>query len=51
MGFEVMHYRTDVVTSRRMNAILDDFKTDDGTSKLLCVRDASLECKKDVPVF
>lgn len=52
MGFEVMHYRTvgskhDVVTSKRMNAILDDFKTDDGTSKLLCVRDASLECKKD----
>eukprot|EP00903_Cladosiphon_okamuranus_P017788 g16373.t1 len=52
MGFEVMHYKTvgsknDVVTSRRMNATMDSFKADDGASKLLCVRDASTQCKKD----
>lgn len=52
MGFEVMHYKTvgsknDVVTAKRMNAIMDCFKADDGASKLLCVRDASTECKKD----
>lgn len=52
MGFEVLHYRTvgsrnDVVTSRRMNSVLDGFKEDDGLSKLLCVRDAGLGCKQD----
>eukprot|EP00752_Nemacystus_decipiens_P015862 g14170.t1 len=52
MGFEVMHYKTygsknDVVTLRRMNAVLDKFKADDGSSKLLCVRDATLACRQD----
>ena len=52
MGFVVLHYRTagsrqDVVTSRRMNAVLDGFKEDDGCSKLLCVTDAGLKSKQD----
>lgn len=52
LGFEVLHYKTfgtreDVVTLKRMNAVMDKFNADDGSSKLLCVRDASHACKKD----
>ena len=52
MGFDVTHYRTsgtrgDPVTMRKMNTAMDKFRANDGTSKLLCVRDAGHGCKQD----
>lgn len=52
MGFDVLYYRVrgskeSPVTMKRMNAVMDKFKANDGRSKLLCVRDAGQECGQD----